>query len=459
MYGIEDKLLSITISLMILLLAFGVRKVTGTFLVPAGVFAITWFVFTFIPLVVLIDVPINSLSIFYIYSSVFFYSLGTVMFNWRVAFRRNLAKSLSVANFDSYFLLVAIYISAIAAVLLSIITMLNNGFTFAQIVFDPISTSGSYAAIRGTEGLEYGLIGLLSIMFTYLGPVLAGIRIFSPRSKWFFVVSFSPSLLTMVVQSSKLVFLVSLCFYFSGVLVAKIYANKMRLPNYSTLLRIVFGVVILVPIVLVSFVSRLGEFDFNNLSAITEPLIFSISSYTIGQIYAFSDFFSFAIGFPSISTFKDDFYSNGAFTFASLFDMFGIGKEFPAGMYNETGWYESTFETNIFTFFRGLIYDFGVAGSLVFMLIFGIFSHAVMSQILKEERAFFALAVFISIHVFIFMGYLFSVFVARYVFLNAFMIWLLLSINSRLYSNSNTLVRNRKHTDFVGKQPLNCQIL
>ena len=70
------------------------------------------------------------------------------------------------------------------------------------------------------------------------------------------------------------------------------------------------------------------------------------------------------------------------------------------------------------------------------MFAFGIFSHAIMWHILNKKRAFFALAAFVSIHVFILMGYLFSVFVARYVFLVACVMWLLLIINASIYSNS-----------------------
>ena len=435
MYGIEDKLLAIIFSLMILLIAVVIKRVTGTFFVPAGIFAITWFIFTFIPLVVLIDAPINSLAILYILLAVLLYSLGSIFFNWRAAFRRNLTKSLTSAAFDSRFLEVAIYISVTSAISLSIMVAIINGFTFEQVVFDLIKTSGKYAAVRGTEGMEYGLIGLLSVMFTYLGPVLSGIRVFAPKNKWFFVVAILPGVLTMVTQSTKLALLVGVFFYFSGVVVAKIYANQMRLPEYSTLLKFFLGISLLTPLILISFLSRLGEFEFDNLSAITTPLLFSISSYTMGQIYAFSDFYSFTVGLPSASTFKNDYFSYGAFTFASIFDMLDLGKKFPPGMYDETGWYKDVFETNIFTFFRGLIYDFGILGSLIFMFLFGIFSHAIMWQILDKKRAFFALSVLISINMFILMGYLMSVFVARYVFLVACVVWLLLSVNSYIYSD------------------------
>jgi hypothetical protein len=117
--------------------------------------------------------------------------------------------------------------------------------------------------------------------------------------------------------------------------------------------------------------------------------------------------------------------------------MLGIGKDATL-IYEESGWYKDLFETNIFTFFRGLIDDFGVVGSLLFMLVFGTFAHAVTYRILTRARAWFALAVFNTIVVFILMGYLVSVFSARYAFLTAAVTWLLLNLNERLYRTNNS---------------------
>lgn len=430
MYGIEDKLLAIFYSLLMLVIAVGIRFIVGTFLIPAGIFALAWFCFTFFPLVILFTVPINALAVLYILLAVFVFSSSCLPFDWRSGFQKNQKKDRLEVAFNSSFLTIALYFSAAASFFLSAITMLSNGFTIDQVIFDPIKTSGQYAAMRGNEGLEYGMIGIFSIMFTYLCPLLGGIRVFSPNRMWFFMVSMAPSLLTMLTQSSKLVLLVSLCFYLSGVLVAKIYANKLELPELSGLFKVLALAGILFLLTLISFVSRLKEFDLGDLGAVVDPLFFSIASYTMGQVYAFADFFSYAIGYPASIVFKNDFYSYGAYTFASIFDMLGIGKEFPPGMYDESGLQKNVFETNIFTFFRGLIYDFGIIGSLIFLFIFGLFSHAVMYRVLSRPSAWFMLSAYIVILVFILMGYLFSVFVARYAFLTAAVAWCLLTFNA-----------------------------
>ena len=444
MYGTEDKLLSIVFSLMILLLAYVIRTIAGTFLVPAGIFALTWFFCTLIPLVLLFEVPINSLAILYVFAAVFAYSLSLAAFNWKNAFDRNLKKSLSVARFDSRFLEIVIYASVIMSIIISLLMIIINGFTLEQVIFDLIKTSGTYASVRSTEGLEYGIIGVLGTMFTYLGPLLGGLRIFAARYIWFFVVTIAPSILTMVTQSTKLVLLVSLCFYFSGVLVAKIYAQKFKLPKKYTIIKLFIGIAILSPFIIISFVSRMGEFDYNNISNIAAPLLYAMASYTMGQIYAFSDFFSFAIDAYSQSTYKNDFGAFGAFTFASIFDMLGIGKVFPPGMYDESAWYGDVFETNIFTFFRGLIYDFGIFGSLIFMFVFGVISNIVMWRILSRNHANLAIAILVAICVFIFMGYLFSVFVARYVLFVACVAWIILDINNYINSSRPTILIDEK---------------
>lgn len=433
MYGIEHKVLAIIYSLMMLAIAGGVRRVAGTLLIPAGIFALAWFAFTLVPLVTLLRVPINSFAVLYILGAVSVFSLSMLPFSWRSALLRNQSKNSESAKFDSLFLQLVLYFSVVASLSLSVVSMLMNGFTIGQVLFDLIRTSGQYAAVRGTEGVEYGIVGITSMMFTYLSAILGGLRAQAPNRTGFFLVSMLPSLVTMVTQSSKLVFLVGLCFYVSASLISKIYARQMTLPDVSRLLRAAVLAAMLFMFVLVSFVSRLGEFDPENLEVIADPLLFSIVSYTFGQIYAFGDFFSYVIGHPSAVNFKNEFYSYGAFTFASIFDTLGLGKEFPPGMYDESVWSGDVFETNIFTFFRGLIYDFGIAGSLLFVFGFGVVSNAVMYRVLARPRAWASVAMLIAIVVFVLMGYLFSVFVARYVFLVTLVTWLLLAVNERLY--------------------------
>lgn len=432
MYGLEDKLLAIAFSLLILVAARISRSFAGTFYVPAGMFTLSWFIFSFIPLMILFRAPINSFAILYIFAAATMMVLSATPFDWQSARNANRKKIEDPLRFDTRFLRTAVYFFVGTAITLSIVTMLINGFTINQILFDLLQTSGTYAAVRGNDGVEYGLIGIFSILFTYLSPALGGLRSAEKNSKWFFLLTMSPSLLTMVIQSSKIVFLVALCFYVAGAIVSRIFRHQLNLPKIKSAPQLIVGVALTSGLILISFVSRLGEINPSELEAIMDPLMFSIASYTLGQIYAFADFFSFATGYPSATSFRNEFNSYGAYTFNSIFSILGVGKDFPPGMYEETGWFENIFETNIFTFFRGLIYDFGILGSLLFIFFFGLFAHFITYQLFTNPRPWAATSVFIAILVFILMSYLFSVFVARYVFFTTATLWLLLNLNSTI---------------------------
>ncbi len=432
MYGLEDKILAIAFSLLILVIAKISRSFAGTFYVPAGIFTLSWFAFSFIPLTILFRAPINSLAVLYIVAAAVMILVSATPFDWQSARNANRKKIEDPQCFDTRFFRSAVYFSVGTAITLSIVVMLINGFTINQILFDLLQASGRYAAVRGNDGVEYGLIGVFSILFAYLSPALGGLRSSEKNSRWFFILTMSPSLLTMVIQSSKIVFLVALCFYVSGAIVSRIFRHQLNLPSIKRAPQLIIGAVLTSVLILISFVSRLGEIDPSDLGAIIDPLIFSIASYTLGQVYAFADFFSFAVGSPSATSFRDEFNSYGAYTFNSIFSTLGVGKDFPPGMYEETGWFENVFETNIFTFFRGLIYDFGILGSLLFIFFFGLFAHFITYQLFTKPRPWAAASVFIAILVFILMSYLFSVFAARYVFFTTATLWLLLNLNSRI---------------------------
>ncbi len=67
-----------------------------------------------------------------------------------------------------------------------------------------------------------------------------------------------------------------------------------------------------------------------------------------------------------------------------------------------------------------------------------------MWNILIKNRIFLSIPTLIAVIVFIFIGYLFSVFVARYVFLVACVTWLILNIDAYIYSDRSAFFRDEK---------------
>jgi len=60
------KIASLALSGAILYIAYFARRISGTWLTPASIWCIGWFILPFIPLVVVIAAPANPLAILYI---------------------------------------------------------------------------------------------------------------------------------------------------------------------------------------------------------------------------------------------------------------------------------------------------------------------------------------------------------------------------------------------------------
>lgn len=437
MYGDEDKILAIFFSLLMLLQACVIRFVVGTYLIPAALFSLAWFVFTILPLIILYEAPINSISVLYILLCTAAFSLSAVPYNWVLAFKLNkIKKSVFDPKFSSGFIRYCLYASAFSAAVFSTITMVINGWGLEDIFLNLLEVSGRFAAARGNEGQEYGVIGTLSTFFIYMSSVLGGLVSYSQKTTRaktiYFIIAIAPALFAMTIQSSKIIFLIAAFLYIASTFLAKIYANKLNLFDAEFTPRLLLIVLSIIPLILVSFISRVDNLDVGDLEATLSQLKYALTSYALGQIYAFSDFFSFYIGMPAVSIFKNDFNSYGAYTFAGIFDAIGFSKEFPPGMYEESGYLNNVFETNIFTVFRGLIYDFGGLGSIVFMFLFGLLLHAAFYRLLARQKSWLASSLFVATVVFILMTYLFSPFMARYLLLNVFSLYVVLNINSRI---------------------------
>jgi len=444
-YDLVFKILSIIFSTAFFLLAVILKNKVGTNYHPAGIFANIWGCFTLIPLIFLYPVPINPLAILYILLCTIAFAFTPLVVGGRLAYLRFKNNIISRENYlirlDSKFLSLTLLGTSSLGIVFCFWTMFINGWSFDHIFNDLLATAGRFAALRGNEGMEYGLIGSLGVVLTYLSASLGGI-IYSVKKTRFLrnmivLQAMSPGILAMVIQSSKLIFLISFCFFLSGLFLSNIYKLDYFRFNMKNISRVVIILLFISPFILMSFVSREHYGDLNDFYKILDALKYAATSYALGQIYAFSDFFSFYIGMDSNSSYLQDYNRFGAYTFSSIAEIFGAKIDFPPGLYLETGKYEDVFETNIFTIFRGVILDFGISGSLILFMILGAFSNVVFSNIINFRNNIFSSAAYMHIIVFILMTYLQSVFMARYMYANFFILFLILIANGVLMKNKS----------------------
>src|SRR4051812_18568405 len=104
-----EKILAIIFSLLILAQAGVVRCWVGTWIFPACLFALFWFLFTFIPLVALFWVPIEPLAVGFILLCCVMFSLSSIGLSWPKALAERRARTERAAVYDTWFLRLCFY--------------------------------------------------------------------------------------------------------------------------------------------------------------------------------------------------------------------------------------------------------------------------------------------------------------------------------------------------------------
>lgn len=413
------KLLAILLSFLFLGHALFIKKTVGTFIFPASLMSLAWFFYTFIPLIFLFNIPINPIPILYIFLCVLAFSLGALPFKWGYAFSQNKLKDSSdEICFQSKFMRTLFYFSAFFAITFTTLVITSTGIQLSEIILSLRETSGRFALMRVGGKLNYGLYGILSFFFTYLTSILGGLAFHNDpnlkRRVLIFIITFIPTIYFMLAQSAKIIIFYSIGFYIAAFLLRKIYSNMLDLFNWKMILKVMIFALIIIPLILISISSRHEITQINELSIVS---LKSIVAYTLGQVYAFCDYFSFYIGMESTSKYIHDLNSYGRYTFTSIYTMAGGTKNFPPGTFYDYYNYNNFIMTNIYTIFRGLINDFGVVGTVFFMFFSGLFIHAFFYRLLVTRVSHLSNAIFIISVVYIEGTYLISVFMARYMYL------------------------------------------
>lgn len=430
---IFEKLFAILISVIIFAQAYLARRMVGTWIFPACLFSLIWFFLTFFPLIFLFSVPVDSRGMVFILLCLCSFSLSAVPFNWVKAFEDNCNKnrqdSLRLSsNLMRWFL----FIFSLVAVIATVAQAYSNGFELSSMVLNVLESSGEYAAMRGRGELDYNNWARLGVVSTYAAAVVGGLVVYneSGRLRKGVLIFFAliPSLFVMLTQSAKLTFFLSLGFFFSAVLIQKIFNNKLELMSIKSAIRWILLGALLLPFFAVSLLSR----DFSSIEAgegVLERLLTSFFSYAFAHVYAFSDWFSYYFDGASQRNYVDNFYSFGNYTFQSVFQLFSDGIDFPPGIYDEYFSFDEIMTSNLYTIFRGLIYDFGGVGSIVFLFLGGLVVHAFFYRLLSSRRPWVACTVFMISVVCFQASYIISLLMARYMYLLFVVLILMFCIN------------------------------
>jgi len=247
----------------------------------------------------------------------------------------------------------------------------------------------------------------------------------------FLAISFLPALYVMLTQSSKVVLFISLSYFIGSNVLMKLQSNQLKLFDKKILIKfLIYGLILIVPII-ISVISR-GNDLLIGVSAL-DLLLHSFNSYLLGSFFAFSDFFASYLGFDSLVEYAHNVNYWGRYTFKPLFDAMDMGAVFPVGIFSEQYKITGLINTNIYTIFRGLIYDYGLFGSVVFIFISGLIINSAFYKLLCDKENFFLSIFFITSIVFIFFTDLMSLFMARYTLPVFVLLYVILKLNRHFY--------------------------
>ena len=390
------KLSVIILSFSFVFLAWLSKKVVGHWLNPSSIFSLFWFLYSFVPLLLAFPVPIDPSGLMYIFIFNLCFVASTGLFNWRLAFAKNLEKDSASDVFDKKIFRICFYGASaicIGALVLGVIT--QGDMSIASFFVNPLMFAGEYAG-KGYGGeLKPSVAAQLGLATSYIVIVLGG-GLYGAgfRKKHILFLAFTPSVLVMLLQSAKGLFFFSIFVFYAGVLISRLYDKSYYLATIDGMKKSVVYFSLIIPVILMSFLARGLQTVSDSAVIINRIIRFSIS-YSSGHLYAFSDWFSDRYFKDSIFPHTQENLSGGFYTLMSFFRMLGDDREITLGVYDV--YYEHSFhiKTNIYTVFRGLITDFSLIGSLVFALFVGFVCNLFFYRLLCSKKNAFYIVFFI----------------------------------------------------------------
>lgn len=314
-------------------------------------------------------------------------------------------------------------------ILVSIISSIKIFYIFkidpSLLISNLIAASGRLAALRGNSDISVGIWGILVANSAYLAAALLSFRKFVTPG--YILLHLTPALIAAVLLSQKLILLIAIftMLIMSAILKQVRFHGEQKVGTIRARQKTKYILLILFAVssIFISFISREGYNIFSGEANVSK-LFLALRSYSIGSIVSFSYFFDdyTGINWGGLAQIPQAHYYGrlGDFTFGGLKSS-GIDTTY----YIAAGHPEIVY-SNIYTIFRGLIYDFGVLGGILFFHAIGVLVSLLMRRCTIGLRSGLLIACTYYLSSFALIGYLLSPAAARYTLLVSFELFILI---------------------------------
>ncbi|OLU33073.1 O-antigen polymerase [Pseudomonas sp. PA27(2017)] len=409
----EGKIIALAFSMLILLQAWMLRRHSGTWIIPGCIFGIFWFLYTFIPLAVLWDIPVNPAGTAYILFACVVFSASGYLFRWKEVF--DLRPGLYEPEcYNNSFLRLCFYVGSSLTIICLLIDLGVQGVTFEAAITKPLTIANEMIAKRYSNTLQPNVYAQLSFVLQYPSAVLGGLVFASCRrgtmhSLLLLGLIFLPSVLAMLLQGAKGNLFLVMVMFWASTLFCKVMRGDLSLITLREIRRIVPYGILVVSFIVASFLAR-GLSDLSG-DELERQLTRLFASYAAAHIYAFSDWFAYYLGQGGAFQYRDNLGQYGFYTFMAFAKLLGETGHVPDGVYTEYFVYQNVVQTNIYTMFRGLIIDFGLWGGFLVLFIAGVGLHISYYLMLRLRRPAWTVSFFVHSIGFFYSSFIISLFI------------------------------------------------
>lgn len=407
----SNWLLAIIPMFILLLISLFVRFHCKTWLQPAVYFPLFVMIYFFLPLLFVPDSFEWSGAMWWLLVSSLAFLSGALILTFKKGREWGVIISQLYSENDQYpdqeieempevysfpFIVPVLITTIILGSLSSIVLMVAYGKSISALIsLEGISGVGSeFSTLRYAGLYSPPLIVLVLLPFSYTCSVLGGILMAVRKTRkqlLMSLLSFLPSTLAFLIQTTKATILLSFILFISGYFACIVYIRKSEGYRIFTRKRLVLlPIIILTALLVFSFgdIARRGTTPTASgmMDALRSP---RATSYIFGHAPAFSMWFQGAWGEREEPTF-------GQATFTGFTTIIGLGNK---EIDNPPIYVSANLRTNIYGVFRRFIEDFTFTGSLIFLFVFGITASFVYSKV--AEGALLLLPVLAGIYAFI----------------------------------------------------------
>ena len=399
-----------------LLLLFARFKYKISFLAPGLFYGLFWFFIALLAVLNYKNFPLDPMTLLFVISSFIMMLISHILITSKIKLSK-----LSIKNkvrFNLYWNKWIIIMGFFAGLLAVVTIVIAHGFSISELLSPTkivLLSNEAYASkVRGnfTMPILYSLL----IPIFYASSIFGGIHYANDlKSKRISFLPFLIGIIIMLIETTKAPFLYTLILWIGGYFSFKVYEGGSDLlsKDFKILIRRFLLAIIL--LFLISKINRYNLLESTNNTGLLSIILLKFQIYFFGGLSAFSEWMC------NVYVLNVSDIGFGRYTFG-FFD-----KE--RGVFSDVMKFDNNYQTNIYTYFRHIITDFGIIGSLFFHLFIGILL-SIIYRLVQSGKKLFIPILTIS-YVFIMWSFIISIIIYKTI-LAAILISILLIFFSQL---------------------------